>query len=152
VSPVTANSATTPQTTPAQTTPASAAGRHAERPEPADRGATTIAEPAIERIATRVIAESSAGVGGTARRLLGVPIGQASAEREAEVTARLRGVSAVSLQVRCSVGYPSPVAEAITAMRGELTTRLAELTGLAVQRIEVTVTSLPTATTGARVR
>jgi uncharacterized alkaline shock family protein YloU len=149
---MTADPATTPQTTSAQATSAPAAGRHAERPEPAERGATTIAEPAIERITTRIIAESSTGVGGTARRLLGVSVGQASAEREADVTARLRGASAVSLQVRCSVPYPTPVAEAITAMRAELSEKLGALTGLAVQRIDVTVTSLPTATTGARVR
>jgi uncharacterized alkaline shock family protein YloU len=149
---MTAEPSTTPQTTPAQATSAPAAGRHAERPEPAERGATTIAEPAVERLATRIIAESSTEVGGTARRLLGVSVGHASTEREAEVAARLRGASAVSLQVRCSVGYPTPVAAAITAMRVELSEKLGALTGLAVQRIDVTVASLPTATTGARVR
>jgi uncharacterized alkaline shock family protein YloU len=147
-----ASPATAPQATSAQATSAAAAGRHAERPAPAERGATTIAEAAIERIATRIIAEQAGGVGGTARRLLGVSMGQASTERDAEVAARLRGTSAVSLAVRCSVGYPTPVAEAVTAMRDALTERIGELTGVAVQRIDVTVTSLPTATTGARVR
>jgi uncharacterized alkaline shock family protein YloU len=105
---------------------------------------------AVERIATKVVADS-AGVGGTARRLLGIAVGQASAERDAEVAARLRGVSAVSLQVRCSVPYPTPVAQAVETLRGELSERIGELTGLSLQRVDVTVTSLVTAS-GARVR
>jgi uncharacterized alkaline shock family protein YloU len=124
--------------------------RHAERPEPAERGATTVAELAVERIATKVVADS-AGVGGTARRLLGIAVGQASADRDAEVAARLRGASAVSLSVRCSVPYPTPVAEAVATLRGELSERIDELTGLSLQRVDVTVTSLVTAS-GARVR
>jgi uncharacterized alkaline shock family protein YloU len=130
---------------------ATAAGpRHADRAEPAERGTTQVAELAVERIAMKVVADS-AGVGGTARRLLGVSVGQASAERDAEVDARLRGVSAVSLVVRCSVPYPTPVAEAVATLRGELVERIGELTGLSVQRVDVTVTSLVTAS-GARVR
>ncbi len=129
---------------------AGAGPRHADRPEPAERGSTTVAELAVERIATKVVADS-AGVGGTARRLLGIAVGQASAERDAEVAARLRGVSAVSLQVRCSVPYPTPVAQAVETLRGELSERIGELTGLSLQRVDVTVTSLVTAS-GARVR
>jgi uncharacterized alkaline shock family protein YloU len=109
-----------------------------------------VVELALERIATKVVADS-AGVGGTARRLLGISVGQASTERDADVAARLRGASAVSLAVRCSVPYPTPVAPAVSTLRGELAERIGELTGLSVQRVDVTVTSLVTAS-GARVQ
>jgi uncharacterized alkaline shock family protein YloU len=121
-------------------------------PAPADvseRGRTTVSGRAVERIAVRLIDECPEA-GGTARRILGVSAGQAARE-SADVTARLHGTSAVSLAVRCSVPYPRPVARATAALREILTTRLAELTGLTVQRIDITVTELTSAGTGRRV-
>jgi uncharacterized alkaline shock family protein YloU len=113
------------------------------------RGRTTVSRRAVERIAARLIDECPEA-GGTARRILGVSAGQPD-RCSADVTARLHGATAVSLAVRCSVPYPRPVARAAAAVRELLTARLAELTGLTVQRIDITVTELTTASTGRRV-
>jgi uncharacterized alkaline shock family protein YloU len=115
---------------------------------PADRGRTVISQQAVERIAGRLVAECP-DVDGAARRLLGLPVGPA--REDAAVTARLHGTHAVSLAVRCSVGYPRPVKRSAEALRGLLMTRVAELTGLRVQRVDVTVVALPSAAAGRRV-
>jgi uncharacterized alkaline shock family protein YloU len=110
-------------------------------------GRTTVEERAVERIVVRLLADF-AHVGGAGRRFLGVGIGDAS---DAQVGVRLHGQSATSLAVRCSVRYPIPVAQATEAVRGELRRRIPELTGLAVRRVDITVTSL-SIDNGARVR
>jgi len=115
-----------------------------------ERGRTTIAERAVERIATRLIAEAE-HVGGTARRMLGVTVGAEDPGREAKVHAYLQGDTAVSLVVRCSVPYPTPVAQVTHALRARLIERVGALTGLVVQRVDITITALTTSA-GVRVQ
>lgn len=113
-------------------------------------GRTTISEQAVERIATRLVAEC-ADVGGTARRVLGVTVG-AAAERDATVAARLHGGTEVSLAVRCSVPYPTPVRRATDTLRELLLRQVSELTGLTVQRVDIAVTELTTDAPGRRLQ
>jgi uncharacterized alkaline shock family protein YloU len=108
-----------------------------------ERGRTTVSRQAVERIAARIVAECP-DVEGTARRVLGVNAG--GNRGDATVAARLHGASAVSLALRCSVPYPRPVARSAEALRQLLTARVAELTGLRVQRVDITVTELPAGT------
>src|ERR1700744_2932224 len=102
----------------------------------AARGRTAISRQAVERIAVRLVADCP-DVGGTARRMLGRPVSHP--RDDAAVTARLHGTTAVSLAVRCSVSYPHPVARSAEALRTLLVTRLRELTGLRVQRVDISV-------------
>jgi uncharacterized alkaline shock family protein YloU len=114
----------------------------------AERGHTTVSSQAVEHIVARLTAECPA-VGGTARRVLGV---NAGGNPDDEVVAvRLHGSTAVSLAVRCSVPYPQPVASSTEALRELLMTRVRELTGLRVQRVDITVAELPTSPSGRRV-
>lgn len=110
-----------------------------------ERGRTVVTHQAVERIAARLVADCP-DVGGTARRVLGLGGG------DAVVAVRLHGARAVSLAVRCSVPYPRPVRRSAEALRELLMTRVPELTGMRVQRVDVTVTWLPTpAASGRRV-
>jgi uncharacterized alkaline shock family protein YloU len=114
-----------------------------------ERGRTTVSGHAVERIAARLTADSP-GVGGPPRRAAGGP-DRTAGTGVAAVAARLHGTTAVSLAVRCSVPYPHPVARSTEALRELLMTRVLELTGLRVQRVDINVTDLPTRAHGRRV-
>ncbi|GAB2997214.1 Asp23/Gls24 family envelope stress response protein [Amycolatopsis acidiphila] len=103
----------------------------------AARGTTTVAERAVERIAGQLVTEMG-GVGGSSRRLLGVTFGGGEAPN---VDATVRGEH-VSLDVELSVSYPASVARTTEAARQQLTREVGELTGLAVDRVDITVTAL----------
>ena len=103
----------------------------------ADRGRTVITRQAVERITARLTADCPE-VGGTTHRVLGVR----GRHDDALVAARMHGSTAVSLAVRCSVPYPQPVGRSAEALREFLITRVTELTGLRVQRVDVAVAEL----------
>jgi uncharacterized alkaline shock family protein YloU len=120
----------------------------------ADRGRTIVTRHAVERITAQLAAECP-DVGGpdagaaTAR----MPALRAAQHREDPVVAaRLHSATAVSLAVRCSVRYPEPVARAAETLREFLMTRVPELTGMRVQRVDITVTALPSGAAGRRVQ
>ncbi|MEV5301617.1 Asp23/Gls24 family envelope stress response protein [Amycolatopsis methanolica] len=107
---------------------------------PQRRGTTVVADRAVQRIAEQVITGLD-GVGGAARRVLGVAVGSGDPEQPANVTARVRD-GRVSLAVELSVGYPAPVAHTTRAARERLVREVGELTGLVVERVDITVTAL----------
>lgn len=108
-----------------------------------ERGTTTVSPRAVERLAARAVSEvDGVSGGGATRRVLGVAVGSAEPVR---VTARVTGSRAV-LTVRLSVDYPRSVAATTSHVRAHLMTRVEELTGLTVSGVDITVTSLPTAT------
>lgn len=109
-------------------------------PAPPDRGVTTVAEHTVARIAGHALTEVP-HVGGSARRVLGVTLGGADPDRDADVTARVTGTD-VELAVRLSVVYPMSVRDVTESARGHLTGRVAELTGLTVSRVDIVVTAL----------
>lgn len=118
--------------------------------DPGERGQTTIADRVLERIATQAVSEVAAA-GGAARRVLGVTLGAAGPDRDAQVTATVAGGIA-ALSVEFSVAYPAPVAQTARAAREQLIRRIEELTGHQVSRVDITITALPTnASTGRRV-
>jgi uncharacterized alkaline shock family protein YloU len=108
----------------------------------AERGVLTIAEQAVERLAACAVAEA-ADVGGAAGRVLGVSVGGEDLDRSAKVSARVTG-GTVTLDVRLSIRYPAPVARTTERAREHLVRRVGELTGLAVTRVDLTVTALHT--------
>jgi uncharacterized alkaline shock family protein YloU len=122
-------------------------GRHhaADGPGPVeDRGELTVADGVVEKIAAAALAEVEQ-IGGAARRVLGVPLGSDDPDQLARVTAAVTG-SVVTLDVRCSVAYPAPVARVTDQARRHLIARIDELTGLTAAQIDITVTALTTPT------
>ncbi|MGH3519156.1 MAG: Asp23/Gls24 family envelope stress response protein [Haloechinothrix sp.] len=105
-----------------------------------ERGTTTVTDRALAHIAAHAVTEI-AGVGGAAPRMRGVSVGGADLERSAAVSARVRGDTA-SLAVRLSVAYPASVRQATDLVREHLVTRTGALTGLAIDRVDITVTAL----------
>lgn len=127
---------------------ASAGSAPAGRPTPAhhgsappeERGATTLHDRVVERMAARLAGEVDQ-VGGAARRVLGVSTGGDEAEQIPQVTAEVRG-RMCALRVRLSVEYPAPVAPVTEHVRHVLIDRLAELADLQVRTVDITVTAL----------
>lgn len=99
--------------------------------EAAERGGLTIAGRTVERTAARVAAEIDG---------VGEPV---------KVSAKIAGETAV-LDVRLAVSYPASVGRTTESARRHLMVRVGELTGLAVTRVDVTVTALPVAVTTTR--
>ncbi|MFD8496768.1 Asp23/Gls24 family envelope stress response protein [Amycolatopsis sp. NPDC059657] len=112
-------------------------------PEVAERGRTTVAPLALERIAARA-ATDVAGVGGSARRLAGVALGAEKVDQAVRVHAVVDG-DIVNLAVRLSVGYLAPVAATADAVRAHLLDRIGKWTGMTVGRVDIAVTALHTA-------
>lgn len=130
-------------TEPAETTPP-AYGGTSLRP-PAERGELTVADQVVEKIAAAVLAEVE-GVGGSARRVLGVALGSDAPEGSARVSAHVDG-SLVTLDVACSITYPDPVRTVSERARIRLIERVGALTGLGVRQVDITVTALTTPST-----
>lgn len=107
----------------------------------AQRGITTISDRTVERIATRVLTEVE-NIGGAAGRLLGIAVPGEHSEGSAHVAAKVSGDSAAALDVRLSVAYPQSVAHTTEDARARLVRRVADLTGLTVTRVDITVTAL----------
>ncbi|PRX50036.1 putative alkaline shock family protein YloU [Prauserella shujinwangii] len=118
--------------------------------EMSERGRTVVAGRAVERLAAYAVTEIES-VGGSARRLLGVTIGAEDQDRAAGVQARVDGATA-DLDVRLSIAYPNPVAVTCERVRVHLIQRVAELAGLTVSRVDITVTALHAPATGGRLQ
>ncbi|GAA1672210.1 hypothetical protein GCM10009765_21990 [Fodinicola feengrottensis] len=103
-------------------------------------GTTTIANRTVERIAGHAITELD-GVGGSARRVLGVALGNENLDASANVAATVTGNSVV-LTVQLSVSYPQSVTRTSEDARTHLMRRIHDFTGLAVSRVDITVTAL----------
>ncbi len=112
----------------------------APAPEPDERGSLAISEHAVERLAARAVNEIDR-VGGSAGRTLGISVGGEALDRSAKATARVAG-GEVDLEVRLSLSYPAPVASTTERVRAHLRTRVEELTGMPVSRVDITVTAL----------
>lgn len=111
-------------------------------------GRTTLADRAVERTAIQAITEI-ADVGGTTHWMLGDTLSGPAEERSAQVNATVDNTTA-SLHVRLSIAYPASVAQTTQQVRAHLIRRLHELTGLAVTRVDITVTTLYIAQPGHR--
>ncbi|RSN08014.1 Asp23/Gls24 family protein [Streptomyces sp. WAC 05977] len=112
------------------------------------RGALTVADGAVERIAARAITEID-GVGGAASRVLGIAVGGEDLDQGAKVSAHVTG-STATLDVRLSVKYPLSVRATAERAREHLIRRVGELSGLAVTRVDITVTALHSTETETR--
>jgi uncharacterized alkaline shock family protein YloU len=103
-------------------------------------GSLVLAPRAVERMTARLLSEVD-GVGGVARRVLGVAVEAGRSDREPDVGADISG-STVRLRARVSVEYPNPVVRTAAAAQAHVADRVAALTGLVVTRVDITVSSL----------
>jgi uncharacterized alkaline shock family protein YloU len=122
---------------------------HINRPPGVDRGRTTIDHQVIEAIAVRIASEER-GVGGAARRVLGVAVTGEHAEQVPRVAATVAG-EVVSLRIRLSVTYPEPVHDVTDRVRRRLVDRVGELTGKRVGMVDIIVAALHRPTSPGRV-
>lgn len=104
------------------------------------RGATTIADRVVEKIAGRAVTEVPAA-GGAARRVLGISLGDDEEQDGPVVGAHVDG-RVVTVDVQMSVTYPEPVAEVADEVRRRVDERVSTLTGLQVAQVDIRVTSL----------
>lgn len=107
---------------------------------PDTRGRTEIADRVLERIATQALTEIDQ-VSGSARRVLGVPLGRDSNQAAPQVSAQVDGHLA-TLQMTISVVYPTPIQQATRQLRERVTARVGQLTGLDVRQVDITIASL----------
>ena len=130
-----------------------AAGSEVDRPGRNDLGTISIADGVVTKIAARAAAENP-DAGAAAVRLLGraVPGAGHLGLRESDLsglpktTADVDG-SLVYVNVELSVRWPRPVAEVTGQVREHVRTRVAELTGLDVAEVHITVADLVTTIT-----
>jgi len=105
--------------------------------DPADRGETLIHDRVVQRIVSASAAEVS-GTGGAQRRVLGVAVSGADRPvAQADVNGNV-----VTARVSLSMSYPSPVREIAAQVRGRVSQRVEELTGLRVAEVDVVVDAL----------
>jgi uncharacterized alkaline shock family protein YloU len=138
-------------TTVAPTGPTAPAGRTGP-------GKVSINDRVVEKMASRAAAEIP-DAGGAAARILGREIAGAavlggretSLDSLPRVSAEVDG-SVVVLSLSISVRWPAPVPEVCDAVRQHVRDRLAELTGLTVAEVSITVTDLITRAAAPRVR
>ena len=108
---------------------------------PAERGATTVADRVVAAVAGRAAAEVP-GVGGAARRVLGVAVDTAGPDRVPHVDVTVAGET-VALDIRLSVAYPAPVRAVTEQVRRHVAERVETLVGKKVGVVDITVVALP---------
>jgi uncharacterized alkaline shock family protein YloU len=110
-----------------------------EDPRPG-RGSTVIRPRVVERVAGEVVREL-AGAAGTGHRVLGYTIGTPGMESAPTVHATVEG-SVATVEVEMAVVYPAPVLEVSRRVRRQVILRVAELTGLDVRRVDISVVTM----------
>jgi uncharacterized alkaline shock family protein YloU len=114
------------------------------------RGATSIADRVVEKIAAQAVAEVDCATGAT-RRVLGMGLGSASHTTPARVHAQVDG-NLVTVEVSMSVVWPASVRSVTREVRRHVTDRVHELTGLRVAEVDIAVPTLVAAVTDTRSR
>ncbi|MEJ2889530.1 Asp23/Gls24 family envelope stress response protein [Actinomycetospora aeridis] len=105
--------------------------------EPGHRGELTIADTVLEKLVAAIAGE----VDGITVPAAGGLAGVVGARR---TTARVRRTQdRLEVALGLAITYPTPVAATADAARRRVGTRVAELAGLTVGRVDVDVTALP---------
>jgi len=121
-------------------TPTPGIGRHAAEEPTGERGALTIEDVVVEKVAVAAAGEID-GVGGAARRVLGVSTGSNDGDGRPRASARVSGETA-TLEVRLTVAYPASVRDTTEAVRAHVRDRVEALTDLTVTRVDISVAAL----------
>ena len=105
----------------------------------AGRGSLVIEKKAVEKIVSQVASEAS-DTGGRSGGVLGLGA-HADPSARPDASVELVGQTA-SVSVDTTVIYPTPIREATDQMRRQITSRVRELTGIDVTRVDITVVAL----------
>lgn len=123
-------------------TPTPGLGRHAAEEPAGERGSLSIEDVVVEKVAVAAAGEID-GVGGAARRVLGVTAGSNDGDGRPRATARVSGETA-ALEVRLTVAYPASVRATTEAVRAHVRDRVEALTDLTVTRVDISIAALTT--------
>ena len=107
-----------------------------DRAAVAERGRTVIDQRVVEKIASQAAAEVSAA-GGQTGGLLGIGT-KIDLDARPSASVQLAGRTA-TVAVKVGVAYPSPLRAVSRDIRRHLITRVGQLTGVEVQRVDVEI-------------
>jgi uncharacterized alkaline shock family protein YloU len=138
-------STTAEQPGPSQPATETAVDRRVGRPyetaahylETTDRGTTHIEPRVVEKVAAHAVREVDNATG-AARRVLGFPLGTTDSSTGASVRARVDG-SFAAVDVTMTVVYPASILDVTRTTRRHVRERVAELTGVQVEQVDITV-------------
>ena len=116
---------------------------------PATRGHLTMDKRVIEQIASQAASESAA-TGGRSGGLLGIGA-HTDLNARPSVSAEIVGRTA-TMAIELAVAYPTPIGRATDDVREHVVSRVGELTGVEVTRVDITVTALHRAAAARQVR
>ncbi|MBA3527807.1 MAG: Asp23/Gls24 family envelope stress response protein [Propionibacteriaceae bacterium] len=111
--------------------------------DPAQRGRLVVAEKVIEKIASQAASEVSVSAGRSGG-ILGIGAHTDTTARP-KVTVELSGRTA-TIEVETGVVYPTPLKQATGRIRDHIISRVQELTGVDVRRVDITIAWLSTGT------
>ena len=119
-----------------------------ELPAAEDRGALTIAEKVVERVAGYAVTRVE-GASAAPRRVLGVKVGETRPDSEASVDARVEGRTAV-VSATVAITWPHPVRTVAARLRRKVRDDVARMTGVDVAQIDLDVVQLSAPTAPSR--
>lgn len=111
-----------------------------ELPEAGDRGRLTIAESVVERVAGYAVTRVQ-GASAAPRRVLGINVGDARADTEASVSAKVEGhLATVSATV--AIAWPLPVRAVAEQLRHRIREDVRRMTDVEVAQVDLDIVSL----------
>jgi len=116
--------------------------------DPAERGALTVADKVVERVAGYAVTQVD-GVSAAPRRVLGVTVGEPRDDKEASVTARVDGHTA-TIQTSVAIAWPASAREVAGRLRSRVRDDVERMTGMRVAHVDVDVVSMSTPTSRSR--
>jgi uncharacterized alkaline shock family protein YloU len=119
-----------------------------ELPEAGDRGRLTIAEKVVERVAGYAVTQVE-GASAAPRRVLGMNVGEARADTEAAVTAKVEG-RAASVSATVAVAWPQPVRTVADRLRRRIRDDVLRMTDVEVAQVDLDVVTFAAASAPTR--
>lgn len=104
--------------------------------DPGERGRTTVADRVIAKIAAAAATEVD-GAAGLQRSLAGRDLGRPEVRADADVDGAV-----ATLRLQIAVDYPAPVQQVSRAVRRRVVDTLADLAGVRVDHVDITVAAL----------
>ena len=117
-------------------------------PPPEERGALTIADRVVERVAGYAATQVDGAVAAP-RRLLGITVGEARPDAEAAVRATVDG-SVATVEATVAVTWPQSVRRVTEALRAHVREDVHRVTGVEVAHVDVDVVDFVTTAAPAR--
>lgn len=112
----------------------------AELGDAAERGSLTIDDRVVERVAGHAVTLVE-GASAAPRRVLGVTVGEARADTEASVEARVDGHTA-TIDATVAIGWPASIGAVSARLRERIRQDVERMTGVRVDHIDIDVVSL----------